>query len=420
MQDELPIVVLVVDNGMYGTIRMHQERRYPGRVIGTDLATPTSSPTREAFGCHGERRRAHRGRRAGAFDEALGVRAPGAARAARRSRGDHAARRPLDAIREAPRLRSPTRSPPGAATAVEAVEEALRAHRRAARPRAVITLCGDEALARAGRACSGRLAGVPLLVKDLIDTAGVRTTYGVVDLRRARARSHGAGGRSARGGGRDRRRARPTPTSSPGAVRPERLLRRPRQPARLRTASPGARASGNAAALAAGLVPLALGTDTGGSVRMPGRALRRRRAEDLDSARFPTDGVFPLVPSFDTVGPMARTVADCALAYVRAHRARRCPSRGCAACASGSLTRCPTSRRRACRGAARRAARSPTRSACGRSAPSVAGDRAAHAGGRHVAGVQRRGGAVARGDVPQPPRTSTARRSARSSTARCR
>ena len=34
MQYDLPIIVIVVDNGMYGTIRMHQEREYPGRVIG--------------------------------------------------------------------------------------------------------------------------------------------------------------------------------------------------------------------------------------------------------------------------------------------------------------------------------------------------------------------------------------------------
>ena len=34
------MVVLVVDNGMYGTIRMHQERQYPGRVSGTDLLNP--------------------------------------------------------------------------------------------------------------------------------------------------------------------------------------------------------------------------------------------------------------------------------------------------------------------------------------------------------------------------------------------
>ncbi len=35
-----PIIVLVFDNGMYGTIRMHQEREYPGHVIGTDLKNP--------------------------------------------------------------------------------------------------------------------------------------------------------------------------------------------------------------------------------------------------------------------------------------------------------------------------------------------------------------------------------------------
>ncbi len=36
VQYDLPIIVLVVNNGMYGTIRMHQERHYPGRVVGTD------------------------------------------------------------------------------------------------------------------------------------------------------------------------------------------------------------------------------------------------------------------------------------------------------------------------------------------------------------------------------------------------
>ena len=50
-----PIVVLVVDNGMYGTIRMHQERRYPGRVSGTDLLNPDFAALADAFGCHAER-----------------------------------------------------------------------------------------------------------------------------------------------------------------------------------------------------------------------------------------------------------------------------------------------------------------------------------------------------------------------------
>jgi acetolactate synthase-1/2/3 large subunit len=49
------IVVLVVNNGMYGTIRMHQERRYPGRVSSTDLANPDFVALARAFGAYGER-----------------------------------------------------------------------------------------------------------------------------------------------------------------------------------------------------------------------------------------------------------------------------------------------------------------------------------------------------------------------------
>src|ERR1700730_12357558 len=54
MQYELPIVVLVVNNGMYGTIRMHQERHYPGRVVGTDLVNPDFAAYAESFGAYGE------------------------------------------------------------------------------------------------------------------------------------------------------------------------------------------------------------------------------------------------------------------------------------------------------------------------------------------------------------------------------
>jgi acetolactate synthase-1/2/3 large subunit len=53
-QYELPIIVLVINNGMYGTIRMHQERHYPGRVVGTDLANPDFAAYARAFGAHGE------------------------------------------------------------------------------------------------------------------------------------------------------------------------------------------------------------------------------------------------------------------------------------------------------------------------------------------------------------------------------
>jgi acetolactate synthase-1/2/3 large subunit len=53
-QYDLPIVILLVNNGMYGTIRMHQERHYPGRVVGTELANPDFAAYARAFGAHGE------------------------------------------------------------------------------------------------------------------------------------------------------------------------------------------------------------------------------------------------------------------------------------------------------------------------------------------------------------------------------
>lgn len=55
VQYGLPIVVLIFDNAMYGTIRMHQEREYPGRVSATQLTNPDFAAYAQAFGGHGER-----------------------------------------------------------------------------------------------------------------------------------------------------------------------------------------------------------------------------------------------------------------------------------------------------------------------------------------------------------------------------
>jgi acetolactate synthase-1/2/3 large subunit len=55
VQERLPIVVVVVNNGTLGTIRMHQERRFPGRVIGTDLVNPDFVALARAYGAAGER-----------------------------------------------------------------------------------------------------------------------------------------------------------------------------------------------------------------------------------------------------------------------------------------------------------------------------------------------------------------------------
>jgi acetolactate synthase-1/2/3 large subunit len=53
VQYELPVIILIVDNGMYGTIRMHQERHYPGRVVATALRNPDFAAYARAFGGYG-------------------------------------------------------------------------------------------------------------------------------------------------------------------------------------------------------------------------------------------------------------------------------------------------------------------------------------------------------------------------------
>src|SRR5258708_25865390 len=54
VQRQLGVMVLIVNNNMYGTIRMHQERHHPGRVIGTDLRNPDFAALARAYGAHGE------------------------------------------------------------------------------------------------------------------------------------------------------------------------------------------------------------------------------------------------------------------------------------------------------------------------------------------------------------------------------
>jgi len=54
VQYESAVIVLVVNNGMYGTVRMHQEREYPERVSGTELKNPDFAAYARAFGGHGE------------------------------------------------------------------------------------------------------------------------------------------------------------------------------------------------------------------------------------------------------------------------------------------------------------------------------------------------------------------------------
>jgi acetolactate synthase-1/2/3 large subunit len=75
VQHRANLVILIVNNGMYGTIRMHQERRFPGRVVATDLVNPDFVALARSFGAYGERVEATSDF-AAAFGRALGADRP--------------------------------------------------------------------------------------------------------------------------------------------------------------------------------------------------------------------------------------------------------------------------------------------------------------------------------------------------------
>jgi aspartyl-tRNA(Asn)/glutamyl-tRNA(Gln) amidotransferase subunit A len=79
-----------------------------------------------------------------------------------------------------------------------------------------------------------------------------------------------------------------------------------------RTRVPGGSTSGGAVAVADGMCEIAIGTDTGGSTRIPA-ALCGIVGWKPSKQRIPTDGAFPLSFTLDSIGPMAKSVAECAL-----------------------------------------------------------------------------------------------------------
>ena len=196
----------------------------------------------------------------------------------------------------------------------EAVQDALeRIEREDAAFNSFITVRGEEALAEAEALPdrTGPLHGVPIGVKDVIDVAGTRTTAAskvladnvatadatvIARLRRAGAVIVGklnthefAWGAS-------------TTSEAFGPAR------NPWDTDRICGGSSG----GSGAAVAAGLVPGALGTDTAGSVRIPA-ALCGVTGIRPTTGRVPNRGVIPVSWTYDTVGPLAWTAEDCAL-----------------------------------------------------------------------------------------------------------
>jgi Asp-tRNA(Asn)/Glu-tRNA(Gln) amidotransferase A subunit family amidase len=159
----------------------------------------------------------------------------------------------------------------------------------------------------------GPLAGRTLLVKDLIDTAGLGTTYGSrVYAEHVPATSAPAVQRLVEAGAVVVGKAN-LDEFAWGVMGQNPWYGTVRNPARAGRTTGGSSA-GNAAALAAGLADLALGTDTGCSIRLPSACCGTVGLKP-QWGRIPIAGVHPLVPSLDTVGPMARTVADVALMW---------------------------------------------------------------------------------------------------------
>lgn len=163
---------------------------------------------------------------------------------------------------------------------------------------------------RAG-ATLGPLHGVPLVLKDNLDTVALPTTGGTPALRDNRplrdaevVRRLLAAGALVFGKANMHELALGV-TSNNAAFGP---VRNPYDPTRIAGGSSG----GSAAAVAARLAPAAIGTDTGGSVRVPA-ALCGIVGLRPTTGRWPTAGIVPISHTRDTAGPMTRCVADAAL-----------------------------------------------------------------------------------------------------------
>jgi aspartyl-tRNA(Asn)/glutamyl-tRNA(Gln) amidotransferase subunit A len=186
--------------------------------------------------------------------------------------------------------------------------------------RAFITVTADEALAAARNAETeisvgryrGPLHGIPYGAKDVFDTAGIRTTHGssffrdnvpaanaecIARLQAAGAILIGKCNTHEFAGGST------TINKNYGTAR------NPWDPSRIVGGSSG----GSACALAARLVPLTLGSDTGGSIRTPA-ALCGVVGLKPTKGRISIRGIYANVPTFDHAGPLARTVKDVAIA----------------------------------------------------------------------------------------------------------
>ena len=174
-------------------------------------------------------------------------------------------------------------------------------------------LCIDRARAEADAGPSGPLAGVPFAAKDIFDIAGMATTCHSKIRKDHRAASDAFVVKKLRDAGAvllGKVALHEFATGGPAFDLPWPPARNPWN----RDLHPGGSSSGSGAALAAGMAPAALGTDTGGSVRIPA-ALCGTVGLKTTVGRIGRSGVYPLSWTLDSVGPLTRSVEDAALLY---------------------------------------------------------------------------------------------------------
>ncbi len=189
-------------------------------------------------------------------------------------------------------------------SSVELIQDAFRAIRERERWNSFITLTEEQALAEARQR-----DGYPVAYKDLFFTKGVRTTAGSLLYRDFVPDEDAEIVRNSAGisvGKTNLHELAFGATSQNPHFGP---VLNPLDDTRI----PGGSSGGSAAVVAAGFVPLAWGTDTGGSIRIPASYCGVVGFKPT-YGRFSTKGVFPLSWSLDHVGPIAGSVDDCALA----------------------------------------------------------------------------------------------------------
>lgn len=157
----------------------------------------------------------------------------------------------------------------------------------------------------------GPLDGIPIAIKDVIDTAGVVTTYGSIKYRTHRPGADAHVVQQLRRAGAVILGKTNTHELARGITTDNPHFGPTRNPWDL-TRHPGGSSGGSAAAVATGMALGALGTDTGGSVRIPSHMTGISGLKPTHGLVGRT-GARPLVRNFDHIGPMTRSAADCAL-----------------------------------------------------------------------------------------------------------